>query len=127
MIEVQALQHVSVTVTDLHRARAFYGGILHLTELDRPAFDFEGAWYEVGNQQLHLIVHPDSRIRRGTSDIDSRDSHYALRIRSHQEAVEYLHEHGVPCRERLRNRTPWPQIFLTDPDGNVIELNAEAP
>jgi catechol 2,3-dioxygenase-like lactoylglutathione lyase family enzyme len=127
MIEVQALQHVSITVTNLNRAREFYGGVLRLTEIERPAFDFEGAWYEVGSQQLHLIVHPASRARRGTTDIDSRDSHYALRIRSHQQAVEYLQEHGVPCRERLRNRTPWPQIFLTDPDGNVIELNAEAP
>jgi hypothetical protein len=24
-----------------------------------------------------------------------------------------------------RNLTPWHQIYLTDPDGNVIELNAE--
>jgi catechol 2,3-dioxygenase-like lactoylglutathione lyase family enzyme len=127
MIEVEGLQHVSITVTDLNRAREFYGGVLRLTELERPAFDFEGAWYKVGGQQLHLIVHPGSRTRRGTTDIDSRDGHYALRVRSHQEAVEHLQERGVPCRERLRNRTPWPQIFLTDPDGNIIELNAEAP
>ena len=127
MIEVRAVAHVSVTVTDLNRAREFYGGILRLTELERPAFDFEGAWYQVGDQQLHLIVHPASRTHRGTTEIDSRDSHYALRIRSHHEALQHLQEHGIACRERLRNRTPWPQIFLTDPDGNVIELNAEVP
>lgn len=112
---------------DLSRAREFYEGILGLTELQRPAFDFDGVWYQVGDQQLHLIVHPGPRTHRGTTDIDSRDSHYALRIRSHHEALKHLQGHGVACRGRLRNRTPWPQIFLTDPDGNVIELNAEVP
>ena len=28
-------------------------------------------------------------------------------------------------KESLVNPTPWAQIHLTDPDGNVIELNAE--
>lgn len=127
MIEVRALQHVSITVTDLELARDFYGRILNLTEIERPAFDFAGAWYKVGDQQLHLIVHPASRTRRGTTDIDSRDGHYALRVQSHGVTLRHLQDHGVTCRERLRNRTPWPQIFLTDPDGNVIELNAEVP
>lgn len=127
MIEVRALQHVSIAVTDLDLARDFYGRILCLTEIERPDFDFAGAWYKVGDQQLHLIVHPASLTGRGTRSIDSRDSHYALRVQSHHEAVRHLQEHGVTCRERLRNRTPWTQIFLTDPDGNVIELNAEVP
>ena len=123
MIEVQALQHVSLTVTDLDRARDFYGRILGLTEIERPDFDFAGAWYKVGEQQVHLIVHPAPL--RGTRDIDPRTSHYALRVESHHETLRHLQEHGVTCRERLRNRTRWSQIFLTDPDGNVIELNAE--
>jgi catechol-2,3-dioxygenase len=31
----------------------------------------------------------------------------------------------VACVESPRNMTPWAQIYVTDPDGNVIELNAE--
>jgi hypothetical protein len=27
-------------------------------------------------------------------------------------------------KDRPQNPTPWPQIYVTDPDGNVIELNA---
>ncbi len=69
MIEVGGLAHVSIPVRDLNRARAFYGDVLCLTELERPAFRFEGAWYQVGDQQLHLIVHPGSRTDRGTTDI----------------------------------------------------------
>jgi catechol-2,3-dioxygenase len=32
---------------------------------------------------------------------------------------------GVGFDDRPRNRTPWPQLYVTDPDGNVIELNAD--
>ena len=125
MIEVETLHHVSVAVTELGRARQFYGDILGLPEIPRPPFDFSGAWYRVGDRQLHLIVHPDTPTVRGTTEIDSRDGHYGLRVRSYRQTVEYLDVRGVPHRDKPRNKTPWPQIYLTDPDGNVIELNAE--
>jgi len=125
VIEVETLHHVSVAVTELGRARQFYGDILGLPEIPRPPFDFAGAWYRVGDRQLHLIVHPDTPTVRGTTEIDSRDGHYGLRVRSYRQTVEYLDVRGVPHRDKPRNKTPWPQIYLTDPDGNVIELNAE--
>jgi glyoxylase I family protein len=125
MIEVETLHHVSISVTDLDRARRFYGDILGLREIPRPPFDFPGAWYELGDRQLHLIVHPATRTLRGTRAIDSRDGHYAIRVRSYRETLAHLDAGGVDHRDRPRNRTPWPQIYVTDPDGNVIELNAE--
>jgi glyoxylase I family protein len=125
MIEVESLHHVGISVTDLDRAKHFYGTVLGLEEITRPPFDFPGAWYQVGDRQLHLIVHPGTRTLRGTSEIDSRDGHYAIRVRSYRQSVEHLKALGVSLRERPDNRTPWPQIHLTDPDGNVIELNAE--
>ena len=47
MIVVASLHHISVVVTDLARAKAFYGEVLGLRELSRPAFEFGGAWYEL--------------------------------------------------------------------------------
>ncbi len=35
-----------------------------------------------------------------------------------------LEAQGIPMRDRPWNPTSWPQIYITDPDGNVIELNA---
>jgi catechol 2,3-dioxygenase-like lactoylglutathione lyase family enzyme len=124
MIVIESLHHVSVTVTDLARARHFYGDVLGLRELPRPPFDFGGAWYETGDQQLHLIVHPPARTLRGTAQIDSRDGHLALRVASYHETLEYLRAQGVTLLDRHDNLTPWAQIYVTDPDGNVIELNA---
>jgi glyoxylase I family protein len=124
VIAVEGLHHVSICVTDLERARRFYGDALGLSEIERPPFDFPGAWYAVGEVQLHLIVHPHPRTLRGTTDIDSRDGHYALRVTSYQTALRHLLDRGIPCRERAQNLTAWPQLFITDPDGNVIELNS---
>lgn len=126
-IKIEALHHVSITVSDIARAKHFYGEILGLRELERPPFDYPGAWYALGDQQLHLIVHSDSRTMRGAAGIDSRDGHFALRVRSYNETLQYLKAHSIELIDRPVNKTPWSQIYAADPDGNVIEFNAERP
>jgi glyoxylase I family protein len=49
----------------------------------------------------------------------------AFRVRDYDETVAHLRTHGVPHLERRNNATPWAQVYVTDPDGNVIELNVE--
>ena len=122
---VETLHHAAVTVTDIERARRFYAEVLGLREIPRPPFDFEGAWYAVGDRQLHLIVHPPSRTRRGTAAIDPRDGHLAFRVSDYEQTLAHLKARGVAVVEHPENRTPWAQIYITDPDGNVIELNVE--
>ena len=122
-IEIETLHHVSLSVTDLERSRAFYGGVLGLREIERPAFDFPGAWFALGDRQLHLIVHTTPRSLRGTTEVDPRDGHFALRVSNRRDALARLRAHGVEVRDNPRNATPWEQIHLTDPDGNVIQLN----
>ena len=122
---VEGLHHVALTVTDLARATRFYRDVLGLRELPRPPFDFAGLVPGAGDRQLHLVVHPPTRTLRGTTDIDSRDGHVALRVASYAGALEHLRRHGVVFRDQYDNLTPWAQIYVTDPDGNVIEINAE--
>jgi catechol 2,3-dioxygenase-like lactoylglutathione lyase family enzyme len=120
------LHHVSICVTDLARAMKFYGEVLGLQALPRPDLGFPGAWYAVGDrQELHLIVHPPSKTMRGTPEIDGRDGHYAFRVSSYEETLARLREQNVSVIESPHNRTPWAQIYVTDPDGNVIEFNVE--
>ena len=122
---VSGLHHTAVCVTDIARSRWFYGEVLGLREIDRPAFPFAGAWYELADgRQLHLIVHEHPRTLRGTTDIDLRDGHFALGVGHFERAVAHLRAAGVACVERPDNVTPWKQVYVTDPDGNVIELNA---
>jgi len=39
-MQIALIHHVSLTVTDLDRSRAFYREILCLTEIDRPPVPF---------------------------------------------------------------------------------------
>ena len=124
-LHITSLSHIAVCVTDIARSKHFYGDVLGLKEIDRPAFPFEGAWYELADgRQFHLIVHDRPLTLRGTTDIDLRDGHLALAVEDFDRAVAHLQAAGVECVVRRENVTPWKQLYFTDPDGNVIELNA---
>ncbi|GGG17411.1 VOC family protein [Paenibacillus abyssi] len=125
MINYEGIHHVGVVITDLERAKRFYGEVLGLKESgERPAFDFDGAWYEVGAMQIHLLVHEPAKTLRGTTSIDTRDGHFALRVANMQEVLDRLAKHQIPCKNNPDSITGWHQVFVTDPDGNVIEFNA---
>jgi len=134
-MDIEALHHVSLTSSDLERSRQFYREILRLQEIARPPFDFRGAWFQVGKtQQLHLIVCENPTFR-GAKSIDSRDVHFALRVRNYWGAVEFLRSKGYredadsmdlkKMRINPKAVAGFPQIYILDPDRHVIEINAE--
>src|SRR5438067_10723952 len=90
MLDIETLHHVSLPVSDLARAKHFYAEVLGLREIARPPFDFPGAWFAVGDRQLHLIVHDGSTFRVGKL-VDTRDAHFAIRVSSYRAAREHLH------------------------------------
>ena len=132
-MHIEAVHHVSLTVSDLEHSRRFYGGVLELAEIARPPFSFPGAWFQVGaSQQLHLIVCDDPTFRAGKG-IDTRDVHFAVRVPSFRSAVEalrargYSEDAGDDFRKmivRPRATAGFPQIYILDPDRHVIEINA---
>lgn len=125
MIQYKELHHVSLTVTDLERAKHFYSNILCLKEIQRPDFDFPGAWYEIEGQQLHLIELPSSQTIRQDKRISSREGHFALRVMDYNETLNWLKEKEVELLEKPNSISGFAQIFCADPDGNLIELNVD--
>jgi catechol 2,3-dioxygenase-like lactoylglutathione lyase family enzyme len=111
---ISQIDHVSVLITDVERSRRFYRDVLGLKEIAKPrTFRFVALWFELGNQQLHLLQKekPDTRSPR----------HFALRVRDVQAARNYFQERGVPVEET----TLIPgcdRFFVHDPDGNRIEI-----
>ena len=99
MLDLETLHHVAVSVSDLARAKEFYGDVLGLEEIARPAFPFDGAWYRVGNQEVHLIVSRDPTFRTGKG-VTLEDGHFALRAKSFRAALAHLESKGVPRRRR---------------------------
>lgn len=132
-LDIEALHHVSLPVHDLQRSRRFYEDVMGLLPIERPAFDFAGAWYAIGTQALHLIE--GAGTYRGTAPVDSRDVHFAIRVRDFAAAVERLRRLGYTpeaadatrrTRESPAGRAGFPQCFVLDPDHHVIEINARA-
>ncbi|WP_219835084.1 VOC family protein [Paenibacillus sp. R14(2021)] len=124
MIRHEGIHHVSLIVTDLGRAKRFYEEVIGLQPIVRPAFDFPGAWYAIGGsgEQLHLIVHAGEMGRSG--GIDTRDGHFAIRVADFDETIAWLDRCGIEHRNNRNSITGFAQIFLLDPDHNIIELNA---
>lgn len=133
-MEIAALHHVALTVTDIERSIKFYREILSIKEIARPPFNFPGAWFRLGEtQELHLIVHDRATFRE--KPLDSRDVHLAVRVPSYRAALEFLRGKGYredagpddPHRMIVQPHATagYPQIYICDPDRHVIEINAE--
>jgi glyoxylase I family protein len=125
LIKYKELHHVSLTVTDLNRAKQFYSDILCLEEITRPNFDFPGAWYKIENQQLHLIFLPSSQTIRQDKRLSSREGHFALSVENYTNTLNWLKQKGVEILEKPNSKSGFSQIFCADPDGNLIELNVD--
>jgi catechol 2,3-dioxygenase-like lactoylglutathione lyase family enzyme len=116
--------HVSVTVTDVTKAREFYSDTLGLQEIARPAFDFPGIWYSLGGDlQLHIILN-DQLVRPAVEreTTVARYPHFALWTDDCDATAARLEAHGVVRRDVISGPTGLRQVFVKDPDGNMVEF-----
>lgn len=113
-LRVTHIDHVTVLVTDVAAARAFYGGVLGLTEIAPPKeFDFVAVWYDLGGQYLHLLQKPQS-------DTPS-PRHFCLHVEDIAAAREHVRSLGLRVDETVKIAAA-DRFFIRDPDGNRIEL-----
>lgn len=125
------LHHVSIVVTDIQRSAAFYQDLFGLAQLERPPFKSVGAWLAAGPLQVHLIEHPGTFRQR--PEIDGDDAHFALNTRDFDGFIAHAESRGF--REDAANDDPkrmlvrrqglagFPQVYVLDPDRNIIEVN----
>ena len=86
---------------------------LPFANFEPKTFDFVVLWFDLGNQQLHLLLknQPDTISPR----------HFALRVKDAQAARAHFASHGISTQET----TPIPfcdRFFVADPDGNRVEV-----
>ncbi|MGD6774843.1 VOC family protein [Sutcliffiella horikoshii] len=124
-MKISDLHHVSLAVDDIEEAKYFYGALLGFSELKRPDFDFPGAWYQVGNSQLHLIQNKEAQTLRSENKIDSRDGHFAIRVDDYYQTVEFLKGKGIEIVQKPHSKSGFAQIFCMDPSNNLIEFNVD--
>lgn len=121
-IEIEKYLHTAIAIRDLEQATHFYGTILGLERIDRN-LKFPGAWYQIGEEQIHLIVQEPMAQNLG-QQLDQnlkwgRSPHLAFRVKDLDKAKEQLLHHNCPVQMSASGRRA---LFTQDPDGNVIEL-----
>lgn len=115
------LQHVAISRPPGSdgAARAFYGGLLGLSEISPPAtlLALDLIWYRLGeNTELHIMVEEPM-------GQDHSGKHFCLAVDDLMELRARLEEGGVTAVGDLPipNR---PRFFVRDPFGNLIEITS---
>lgn len=122
MIKLNQLMHTGLIVTNLERSRAFYEGLLGLKpNPNRPDFGFEGVWYDIGQNQVHLMVVPNPYTDVMHPEHGGRDIHIAFAVDDVEPVRAELEKAGVPYTMSKSGRAA---LFCRDPDGNAFEFSA---
>lgn len=118
MLTILELNHVALHVKDVPASCRFYGDLLGFIALPRPAFDFPGAWFALGpRQELHLIGD-----RQQAISSHHQGNHFALKVASIAQTEDHLQSVGLAFMDPKQRPDGMWQIFLTDPDGHVLEF-----
>lgn len=112
---VTGVHHVSINVTDVAAAKAFYVELLGLEELPRPNFPFDGAWLRSGAQELHLLGIESSP--------PPKEQHFAFAVADLAALRQHLQSAGVAVSEPSEIPGVCLQSFAHDPSGNMVEFN----
>lgn len=131
---VYKANHIALIVSDIGRSAAFYSNVLGFQQIRRPNFDRHGAWFTMGNLELHLI--------KGTPIVPSGDDlivgHISIETLEIEKVPEILRKMKVPFQQNVSvpkaadagqgtNESNTSdqivkQYFIRDPDGYYIEI-----
>jgi len=114
---ITSLHHVNVTVPpELESAtKHFYGEVLGLKQVPKPATSRQsGAWYQIGENQLHLSVEDEERALSS--------HHVCFTVSDLAEAEKRFRGAGVEIFPDARPVPGSPRFFVRDPGGNQLEI-----
>ena len=141
------LHHANIPAHDVRLVASFYSEVLGLTEVEMPLKQGVGpsardepsaaarraleqqlvAWFDPGNDQpgLHVVLPRVDFARENDMFINPiTHGHIAWTVDDIEEVKRKLEERGVydaDCGNYLMSKVY--QIYTTDPEGNVVEIN----
>ena len=118
-VKATRLNHVTIAVSagEHEKARAFYGGLLGLEEIPRPAAlnaVYDLMWFKFLDILLHLDFSPPWVE-------PSENRHVAFEVADLPAVRGYLESHGATIREAVA-MPDRERFYLLDPFGNYFEL-----
>jgi len=135
-----SIHHVNLQARDVRRAATFYATILGMTERDWKFPESRGylpgdpdslALFSDGRAHhtgLHLIKpDPDFAIKNNLLHNPSVGGHVAFHVKDLDAVKSRLSAAGIPFSETGEFAIPGlKHLYLTDPEGNLLEINGPA-
>jgi glyoxylase I family protein len=129
MIRIREIDHLVLRVIDLERMTRFYCDVLGCT-IDRRQDSLGLVQLRAGRSLVDLVPVDGPIGRKGGAAPGSEGrnlDHFCVRVEPFDEASirRQLHAHGVeagPVESRYGAEGEGPSMYLTDPEGNVVEL-----
>ncbi|MGI9496730.1 MAG: VOC family protein [Mariniblastus sp.] len=126
-LAVTSFDHITLIVDDLEATRKFYVNFLGMTESQRPAFDFPGAWFQIGAVQIHATCSSELAGRAGWGDRQvksiSRGHHFAFTVDNFEDAMNAINSLEIEIGEGPKTRPDGAkQVYVYDPDGHLVEI-----
>lgn len=115
------INHITIRVNDIQRAEEFYGDILGFELLRKMGKSM--AVYQVGDEDTLVLVEAET-----SYDPESRDyrvDHFGFYLDSEEkvdEMADYFREKEVSILSGPANRKRGRFVFISDPDGNMLEF-----
>src|SRR6185436_13268059 len=124
-VSVGVLDHFNIRTRKLDETVRFYQDVLGLEKGARPNFAFPGAWmYSEGRPVVHLVdISPTDEAQKPDSGVVH---HVAFASRDFNGMKARLQSKGMAFDTRQVPGGELWQIFVSDPNGVMIELNYEA-
>ncbi|MFK5895136.1 MAG: VOC family protein [Pseudomonadota bacterium] len=119
-MSVLSINHVSFIIRDCKKSADFYYQVLGLeSDKNRPDLAFPGLWYQLGEQQLHLLQVDNPYTFVSIPEHGGRDRHLALNVDNLREIELILTKMQIAYSTSKSGRKA---LFCKDPDNNVLEL-----
>ena len=128
MINITAIDHVVLRVVDLERVAAFYTDVLG-ARWERRREDIGLYQLRIGTSLIDLVP-VDSKLGQAGGAAPGEEGrnvdHVAFRVLpwNGEAILAYLQDHGIAAEiaSRYGAEGDGPSIYLTDPEGNGLEL-----
>lgn len=117
------LNHVTVRTKDLEGTRDFYVTALGMRVGDRPDLGFPGYWLYVGKSAVVHLVPESAGIGAGPGEDTGNFDHIAFLASDYNATCRHLRALGLKFRANDVPSARLRQLFLTDPNRVMIELN----
>jgi catechol 2,3-dioxygenase-like lactoylglutathione lyase family enzyme len=125
MLPITSIHHIARVTRRPDENIAFYRDVLGFKEIQRPGFNFRGAWLFNYGIQIHIIENVDAA-PDPQRKIDSRGDHLAFHVSDIELSKQQLQSAQIEFHEQV-NAGGIHQVFFRDPDGHFIELATYGP